>query len=305
MKKHRSLPVIIFAALLIVSTTIVFVVGGVLIATEMSHQNIPLGSAGADPIINQRITLLLGLLIGVLGLAALVSYFIVRKISGQLNLFLDDMRTFALDNKPIDTSRLDIKELYTLGQTANRFSQQRALMLRELQRLSQRDPLTDLYNRRHISEILVLEEARCKRKQGGFGLIICDIDFFKAINDSLGHDAGDVVLRQVAQSLKNTLRKHDYIARWGGEEFLIMLPDANLNASKCVAEKLCEAIGNLHIPYKDQMVNVTITCGVTLHGGEMELMESIDRADKALYDGKRGGRNRVVIKPPVGLAVAS
>ncbi|MCP5209510.1 MAG: diguanylate cyclase [Hahellaceae bacterium] len=237
--------------------------------------------------------------------AVLLSFWIAKRINRQLQHFLEDIRTFALENKPIDTSHLDIREFFQIAQTANRFSKQRAQMLLELERLSQRDPLTDLYNRRHMSEILILEEARIKRNKGSFGLIIADIDHFKRINDSHGHEAGDMAIKSVANLLKDTLRKHDQISRWGGEEFLIILPDASPVATLKVAEKLVAVTRKLAINYKGKIIEPTLTCGVTYHDARLDLAESIDRADQALYEGKRSGRNCVVPKAPMSYAMAA
>ncbi len=255
--------------------------------------------------IENRLLILCALIALFVVLAAVISKVIERKLSAQLSHFIKDLKRFALDNQPINLHHLQYREFSELAETANAFTAQRAIMVRELERQSQRDPLTDLYNRRYMSELLVLEEARITRNDRFFAVILADIDHFKHINDLYGHEAGDLAIKRVAQALRLAIRKQDQVCRWGGEEFLIMLPDASLESARKVAEKIRRTIAELSIIFRGNRIQCTLTMGVALHARKHELPETIDQADKALYRGKRQGRNQIVTASPLELAEAS
>lgn len=161
----------------------------------------------------------------------------------------------------------------------------------ELQVLSVTDQLTGLYNRRHIEQTIRDEISRSTRYQVPLSLILFDIDHFKKVNDTFGHDVGDNVLRSVAEVLKENTRKSDMAGRWGGEEFLVLLPQTGAELSKKAAEKLRIALEEKHV---QQVGRVTASFGVAkfLAGDDVDTF--IKRADLALYDAKRNGRNQVV-----------
>jgi diguanylate cyclase (GGDEF)-like protein len=125
-------------------------------------------------------------------------------------------------------------------------------------------------------------------------VILCDIDHFKAINDSLGHDAGDAVLCEVAGRLRDRLRAQDRLARWGGEEFLVLLPETDRDGAVLVAESLRKQMEETPARYEDQEIAVTLSFGVAALDPGRSVEESIRQADDALYEGKRAGRNRVM-----------
>ena len=160
---------------------------------------------------------------------------------------------------------------------------------------SKRDPLTGLSNRRDLIDKIRKEQERQLRLKSTFTLILCDIDGFKTLNDTHGHDAGDVVLKSVAQLLKDQVRGIDCPARWGGEEFLIMLIETDIESGKTVAERIRNKIETTAINYNGKPVSVTMTFGVSQFHGTNDTIDScIKRADKALYAGKHLGKNRVV-----------
>jgi diguanylate cyclase (GGDEF)-like protein len=166
-----------------------------------------------------------------------------------------------------------------------------------LHEMASTDPLTQLKNRRAIGEVMRREVSRVRRGQPYLSFILCDLDHFKAINDTKGHDAGDQVLKQVSQALEASLRDVDFVARWGGEEFLAVLPDTDTGGAMLVAERLRKQIDKLHIDAGAESFKISMTLGVaTLQPGE-SAEQAIARADTALYDGKRAGRNRVVAAP--------
>jgi len=168
------------------------------------------------------------------------------------------------------------------------------------ERLAAIDDLTQLLNRRHMINRLESEMGRYKRNSKPFTLVLADIDDFKAINDLYGHDCGDFVLQNVSNMLRSCLRRQDLVARWGGEEFLILLPETGLHAGRLVAEKLRAKLGAKSLYYKGFKIDPTMTYGVSLYtGGSID--RAITYADRALYVGKSQGKNCVVVaeSPPL------
>lgn len=162
-----------------------------------------------------------------------------------------------------------------------------------LHRIASTDPLTNLLNRRAMTELIEREVARSQRTRQPLALLLCDIDHFKRINDGHGHAAGDHVLQTVANLLQATVREYDCVARWGGEEFLILLPDASLTGAATIAERLRAAVQVCAISFEDQTIPVTMTLGVSPLHPEENWHSAVNRADEALYRGKANGRNRV------------
>ena len=165
----------------------------------------------------------------------------------------------------------------------------------ELEFLSKTDPLTGIYNRRYIIEKMEEESARFRRYGKTFSLIILDIDFFKRVNDNLGHDCGDYVLAEVARLLRQTLREQDCLARWGGEEFLILLPETDAAGSEVLAERLRAGVEERGFVYHDKRISITLTMGICQYTEGITVDEAIRKADNALYEGKKQGRNCVVV----------
>ncbi|MDD2828066.1 MAG: GGDEF domain-containing protein [Sulfuricurvum sp.] len=167
-----------------------------------------------------------------------------------------------------------------------------AIYLTELERLSSTDPLTGLYNRRQMDEILENHFEESKRYSTPFTLIMFDIDNFKLINDTYGHNIGDEVLTTIAAITYTILRKTDHFARWGGEEFLILASMTTSIDALILAEKIREKIQDTTFP-----LNITVTCsfGVTLCNPSLDIYTLIDQADTALYRAKAEGKNRVCI----------
>lgn len=156
------------------------------------------------------------------------------------------------------------------------------------------DPLTGLSNRRHMMERIREEVARLNRTHGSFALCLADIDFFKNINDTLGHDCGDHVLKHLAQIMKATLREQDVLARWGGEEFLVLMPETGLAEAKSAAERLRETVAQAVIHYEGHPISLTMTFGAVAYDEGDGVDGSIRKADAALYTGKNRGRNCVI-----------
>lgn len=167
----------------------------------------------------------------------------------------------------------------------------------KLETLAARDELTDLLNRREIRRFLDLEIARCQANDSHFVLVLGDIDNFKMINDRLGHQAGDYVLKQLARVMSRNLRREDLLARWGGEEFLILLPKTDLDSGVIVAEKLRERIAISSFTWEGKPVIVTMTFGVGCFQKSCDLENVLKQVDNALIRGKASGKNCVVEAP--------
>jgi diguanylate cyclase (GGDEF)-like protein len=154
--------------------------------------------------------------------------------------------------------------------------------------------LTKLLNRRSMLERIEGEITRSGRSGSPFTLILCDIDNFKMINDEYGHDCGDYILETIAKLMQDTVRKVDQIARWGGEEFLLLLPDTDAEGGRLVAEKIREIINGTPFQYQEKNICVTMTFGVSGYSGSINISDCIIRADKAMYDGKKNGKNCIM-----------
>lgn len=170
------------------------------------------------------------------------------------------------------------------------------IAIKELELASITDHLTELFNRRYIIEKIKEECDKFQRNSRKFSLIISDIDLFKNVNDSFGHDCGDYVLKSLSKLLKSQLRKPDYLARWGGEEFLILLPETNCEKSFEIAERLRKIIQEKVFIYNNAKFSITMTFGITEYNGEKRIEDTIKKADDALYNGKNKGRNCVKIQ---------
>ena len=168
--------------------------------------------------------------------------------------------------------------------------EQRTKAEESLRRQASTDPLTSLYNRRYITDILQDETRRAKRQDNPFSVVMMDIDHFKSINDTHGHDVGDRVLQAVSKTISAQLREVDVLARWGGEEFLILLRGTDLEGAHQAAEKCRTALAAESI--KEQ-VQVTASFGVAQAQNDESVRELVHRADTALYAAKSAGRNRV------------
>ncbi|GAB4350917.1 MAG: GGDEF domain-containing protein [Gammaproteobacteria bacterium] len=158
-----------------------------------------------------------------------------------------------------------------------------------------RDPLTGLYNRLGYEAFLTQEHQRWKRYKTPLSLVVMDIDFFKKINDSYGHKAGDKVLRAIAGRLQKMTREPDFLARFGGEEFVLVMPETDRQAAFTVAEKLRTAIAGMGFTYRGKPVQITVSVGVTEFQGEDAPDDAFVRADQAMYQAKSKGRNCSVL----------
>ena len=169
------------------------------------------------------------------------------------------------------------------------------LLQAELQERTLRDPLTGLYNRRYLQETLPREFARLERIGHPLGVIIMDVDHLKTVNDSYGHDAGDIVLQAIGKLLLANIRIEDIACRHGGDEFVVVMPDASLQVCQERAELIRVLFEAMETTYHSKEIRATVSMGVAafpLHGSNRE--EILTCADRALYKAKQAGRNQVV-----------
>lgn len=164
-----------------------------------------------------------------------------------------------------------------------------------LQHMATVDSLTGLFNRGHMIALVEKQLSRHRRNPDDLALMLMDLDHFKQINDQYGHAAGDRVLGAVSRVLQDSMREQDYIGRWGGEEFLAVLPQTDIEQAARSAERLRSAVEALVIESDGARISVTLSIGITQYRSEEALSTAIARADNALYAGKAAGRNRVEI----------
>lgn len=175
-------------------------------------------------------------------------------------------------------------------------SEQLREQTKKLEEMTKKDPLTNLYNLRHMKVLLKDAMETFHTTHTPFSIIVIDLDHFKDINDSYGHSCGDHVLQEVSQHFLAFARQEDVVARWGGEEFLMLLPNTPLEEARVIGEALRESLEQQSICYQNMAVEVTATLGVATYSSkDWHVDELIERADKALYIGKEAGRNQVVV----------
>lgn len=166
----------------------------------------------------------------------------------------------------------------------------------QLQELALRDGLTGLLNRRHWEQCLEREFVRHLRYGSPVSLVMFDIDHFKAVNDTYGHQLGDEVIREVARVTLQLARETDYAGRYGGEEFVVLLPDTSLDGAAQFAERLRQGIEKLRFAHTDNALSFTVSLGVAcIEPDLVNYTDLIERADKALYRSKEAGRNRTTV----------
>ncbi len=205
-----------------------------------------------------------------------------RRSFGRLLLVGDELRRRGADDR-CDRSP---------GQAV--VALENARLHRMVERQALVDGLTGLANRRQADEALASEIARTERFGGPVGLILADVDDFKAVNDRFGHPTGDVVLRDLAETLRENVREIDTAARWGGEEFAVILPGTDLEGAAQVAERIRAALAEREILSVDGApLHVTASFGVATSNATTTVQQLVEAADEALYRAKRAGKDRV------------
>ena len=167
--------------------------------------------------------------------------------------------------------------------------------LAQIHDLATHDDMTGLVNRRHMQDVMTLEHQRCMRSGHAFCIAVIDLDHFKQINDTHGHAAGDDVLRAFAREALGAIRVSDVLARWGGEEFLLLMSDTRGSLARLGVERLRERAEAIRLVIGKAMLQITFSAGITEHRAGEPLSDTVARADQALYAAKAAGRNRVVL----------
>ncbi|HEY8536776.1 MAG TPA: diguanylate cyclase [Vicinamibacterales bacterium] len=208
-------------------------------------------------------------------------------VDGALCLF--DSEPLAFDARALD-ALTEIGHRLALELDLSRERADIQQRFTALSRLALTDPVTGLANRRGGEEALAREVARARRTGSPLSLVLFDIDRFKSINDQAGHAVGDRVLRGISEILSTSQRGSDLAMRWGGEEFLVLLPDVGLHGARVFAERVRENVQNLEIP---EAGRITVSAGVAELSADEDPAAALARADANLYRAKAGGRNRV------------
>lgn len=206
----------------------------------------------------------------------------------------DGYQSIARDREMSLSARFD-KQLRQLEKVA-RISDRYQTMMRDLnialREASTHDVLTGIANRRLLTERLREESERAKRYSRPLCVVMVDIDRFKVVNDEYGHEIGDNVLMEVVRVMEAEIREHDLVGRWGGEEFLVLMPETNADRATLVMERLREAVAKLRIRLNDESLSVTVSLGLAELRADENYSSAINRADVALLRAKRQGRNR-------------
>jgi diguanylate cyclase (GGDEF)-like protein/PAS domain S-box-containing protein len=168
--------------------------------------------------------------------------------------------------------------------------------IRKLQQTALLDSLTAIGNRRHLESRLSIRMMDFNENGVPFGVLFCDIDHFKILNDTFGHNLGDKVLRMVAQTLRANIREGDTMGRWGGEEFMVLLQDVDPGSLLVIGEKLLNLVRQSHLVLADRRIlSTTVSIGGTIVRKDDTLESIVDRADRLMYQSKAAGRNRITI----------
>ncbi len=206
----------------------------------------------------------------------------------KIHTFLADISTGNL-NAELDTTILRRNDEFgDIGRSA-------LSMQRSLRHMIEQDTLTELFNRRSAHRKLGQILMKSHSQNAPFTLAIGDIDFFKRVNDTYGHECGDIVLKQVADILREHMRPCGFASRWGGEEFLLVFDRMNVDAAHESLSKLLNKLRNLEINYNDTIIKVTMTFGMVAGSPDANIQQLLKAADDKLYQGKNAGRNQIVL----------
>ncbi|MEA5575808.1 diguanylate cyclase [Anabaena sp. UHCC 0451] len=202
--------------------------------------------------------------------------------------------------KPFHTAELLARvrmhlELKYSRQKLKKLLEEQKELVQELERLANTDPLTGIWNRRYLLIIAEQEIKRSQRYNFAFSVLLIDIDHFKKVNDTYGHNIGDEAIIFMTTTVLDHLRQVDCFGRFGGEEFIVLLPETDIDEAVVVAERIREQISNKSISMEDKKVSITVSIGVASYNlGDKTIDVIIQRADQAVYQAKNQGRNRVI-----------
>jgi two-component system chemotaxis response regulator CheY len=220
----------------------------------------------------------------------------------------DDYLSKPVDPFAVQTRLVAADRVTALHRQVVDIQEQLELANVDATRRSLTDPLTELGNRRRMEEDLAAAEARALRMDRSYGVALFDLDHFKLYNDHYGHLAGDELLRQIAQCFDKTVRAGERVYRYGGEEFLLLMPECNVEGARVAAERLRQAVAAAAMPHASRPTEpavVTLSGGVSCSrpGIPSSFTDLLHQADQALFAAKSAGRNRVVVAPTPVLAL--
>jgi diguanylate cyclase (GGDEF)-like protein len=243
-----------------------------------------------------------------MAISSLTLFFFITRLINMVEVARQKEQSLAETNRELNELRTileqRVQDRTSDLQTSNKNLKTQLRKINKLQaRLLEeaiRDPLTGLYNRRFMNENLSLEIAKAKRMNFPITIFFLDIDHFKRLNDRYGHQAGDRILKEIGEILEKGLRAGDFACRYGGEEFLMVLPGMPKEKAKITAERILLKIKNISLPNLEDAAKVTVSIGISVYPQDATLIdELIFAADQALYFAKLKGRNRVeIFNPP-------
>jgi diguanylate cyclase (GGDEF)-like protein len=206
---------------------------------------------------------------------------------------LEAMR-FLLTSVAIIAVTFIARDLHRLRMRVQQRTEELLSAMARIELLATTDELTSLSNRRHMHELLDIEERRQQQQYRATCIALIDVDHFKQINDRYGHAGGDAALRTLAHAARGMLRAGDTLARWGGEEFLLLMPDTSLRDGFCVMERMLAAVRTMPLMEADPDFRLTFSAGVAESRADERIADAIRRADMALYRAKEQGRDQIV-----------
>lgn len=264
------LGLLVWTMFLFIPNRLMLTLTSAVVAIALALAAIALNGRGMGVVVNAAVFLSLPVLVG---------------FFGAQQLFKVQRQQFAMFNEARRANRELQKEV-----------ERRMRLEEELKRQATTDPLTGLFNRRQYEMLFRRERERCRRQGTGICVAMGDLDHFKRLNDTLGHDSGDSALQHVARLFTSRLREGDVVGRFGGEEFIILLPDTDIAEAAKVIERLRRSLETSPVPLEGQQWNLTVTFAVSaVLDGEKDIVDTLRRVDAGLYQGKRGGRNQVVV----------
>jgi diguanylate cyclase (GGDEF)-like protein len=239
-----------------------------------------------EPIRERTITI--GVMSGFL--AVLMGIFFSHTMIGRIKRIMDDMEEFQKGNLKVQSDCHGNDEITQLNRKFNHMVISLQNAMSEMEQMSMVDGLTKVYNHKYMYDRLDQEIQEARRYGKRLSVVMVDIDHFKKVNDHYGHQVGDYVLSELAVFIKNSLRSIDIVGRYGGEEFMVILPETELEQGHMVADKIRQRVESLRWEYED--LKITISGGVT-EWMEESALELVKRADDLLYKAKNNGRNRM------------
>ena len=243
-----------------------------------------------NPIIQKIEKITIGLVISLMVVVAIVFNFLFVPI-----VLFDSFQLQAMNGSIIFSTFMILACIIYMDYVSEKRISKRLLDLnQQLSEQASRDSLTNLLNRRTMSQMIQMEHNRFSRSGKTFGLIMADVDDFKQVNDRFGHAAGDLVLTELSSMLSAILRKQDLTARWGGEEFLILLPDTDFEGVQSAAEKIRDMVSHSGFMYQGTPIRVTLSIGGVVCQPQENWDDCLKHADRALYYGKNHGKNMAI-----------